>query len=67
MERHIGEIFYYNDVKIEVIKINRDCCTGCYFYNKVRHTCNRNIENNIGSCISYLRKDLKNVIFKEIK
>lgn len=61
MERKIGEIFTYNGKIYQVVK--SDTCTNCAFR---ENDCSI-IRSRIGLCISSIRFDKTNVVFKEIK
>ena len=67
MEREIDEQFNYNGITLKVVKAQENYCTGCYFYTKENECDNENRRNITGSCIAFVRKDLKNVIFKKVK
>ena len=60
MERKIGEIFTYNGKTYQVIKSDR--CIDCAFRERV---CSL-LKSYIGLCISNIRSDKTNVIFKEV-
>ena len=60
MERKIGEIFTYNGKTYQVIKSDR--CIDCAFRERV---CSL-LKSYIGLCISNIRSDNTNVIFKEV-
>lgn len=60
MERKIGEIFTYNSKIYQVVK--SDTCTNCAFR---ENDCSI-IRSRIGLCVSSIRTDKTNVIFKEI-
>lgn len=60
MERKIGEIFTYNGKIYQVVK--SDTCTNCAFR---ENDCSI-IRPRIGLCVSSIRTDKTNVIFKEI-
>ena len=61
MERKLGEVFEYNNAKLQVIE-NKDgfCCNDCYFLNE-------GIDCYEQSCLKMYRHDRKSIIFKEIK
>ena len=61
MERKLGEVFEYNNVKLQVIE-QKDgfSCNDCYFINE-------GIDCDEQLCLRYDRHDRKSVIFKEIK
>lgn len=61
MERKIGEIFTYNGKIYQVVK--SDICTNCAFR---ENDCSI-IRSRIGLCVSSIRFDKTNVVFKEIK
>jgi hypothetical protein len=60
MERKIGEIFTYNGKIYQVVKF--DTCANCAFR---ENDCSI-IRSHIGLCVSSIRFDKTNVIFKEI-
>lgn len=60
MERKIGEIFTYNGKMYQVAK--SDICENCAFR---KNDCSI-LRSRIGLCISSIRTDKTNVIFKEI-
>ena len=60
MERKIGEIFTYNGKMYQVAK--SDICENCAFR---ENDCSI-LRSRIGLCISSIRTDKTNVIFKEI-
>lgn len=60
MERKIGEIFTYNGKMYQVVK--SDICENCAFR---ENDCSI-IRSRIGLCVSSIRTDKTNVIFKEI-
>ena len=60
MERKIGEIFTYNGKIYQVVK--SDICANCAFR---ENDCSI-IRSRIGLCVSSIRFDKTNVIFKEI-
>ena len=60
MERKLGEVFKYNNVKLQVIEQEDGfSCNDCYFLNGI--DCNEQL------CLRMDRHDRKSVIFKEIK
>ena len=61
MERKLGEIFTYNGKIYQVVK--SDTCTNCAFR---ENDCSI-IRLRIGLCVSNIRFDKTNVVFKEIK
>lgn len=61
MERKLGEIFTYNGKIYQVVK--SDTCTNCAFR---ENDCSI-IRSRIGLCVSSIRFDKTNVVFKEIK
>ena len=66
MERQIGEQFDYKGVKLEVAQAEERYCTGCYFYKN--NPCGYlKIKKVTGPCSGVIRKDLKFVIFKQLK
>lgn len=60
MERKIGEIFTYNGKIYQVVK--SDTCANCAFR---ENDCSI-IRSRIGLCVSNIRFDKTNVVFKEI-
>lgn len=60
MERKIGEIFTYNGKMYQVVK--SDICENCAFR---ENDCSI-IRSRIGLCVSSIRFDKTNVVFKEI-
>ena len=68
MEKAVGEVFGFNDVKLQVKDTGkRISCDGCYF-NEPKRTCDgvRYI-NQTGKCFPPLRTDDRNVIFVEVE
>ena len=61
MERKIGEIFTYNGKMYQVVK--SDICENCAFR---ENDCSI-LRSRIGLCVSSIRFDKTNVVFKEIK
>lgn len=68
MEREVGEIFGFNDVKLQVKDTGeKACCDGCYF-DEFWHSCVRNgCGIYAGYCYGLFRSDGKNVIFVEVR
>lgn len=60
MERKIGEIFTYNSKMYQVVK--SDICANCAFR---ENDCSI-LRSRIGLCVSSIRTDKTNVVFKEI-
>ena len=60
MERKLGEIFTYNGKIYQVVK--SDTCTNCAFR---ENDCSI-LRSRIGLCVSSIRFDKTNVVFKEI-
>lgn len=60
MERKLGEIFTYNGKIYQVVK--SDTCANCAFR---KNNCSI-IRSHIGLCVSSIRFDKTNVVFKEI-
>ena len=60
MERKVGEIFEYDDEKLEVVETEDYSCRGCYFLD-LRDECCQQL------CMRYKRKDRKNVVFQLIE
>ena len=65
MERHIGEIFDFLGVKLEVVEGEENSCDGCYICGTQICGCEC-IVKFLGSCASSDREDDKDVIFKEV-
>lgn len=66
MERAIGEVFDFNDVKLQVKDIGKKvCCDGCYF-DKSEYKCS-DVHNCIGYCFGPFRSDGKDVVFVEVE
>ena len=66
MERQIGDVFKYRGVMLKVVKAEERYCTGCYFYKN--NPCGYlKIKKVTGPCSGVIRKDLKFVIFKQLK
>ena len=66
MERKMGEIFKFNDIKLQVIEnVDPPTCIRCYFSDK--YCFNPDIVEIIGECHDFCRLDENNVYFKEIK
>lgn len=61
MERKLGEIFTYNGKIYQVVK--SDICANCAFR---ENNCSI-IRSRIDLCVSSIRFDKTNVVFKEIK
>lgn len=61
MERKIGEVFDYKDVKIRIDQAP-NVCMGCYF----NLSCSDKDEEFWGSCLRSQRSDNVSVIFKKI-
>ena len=64
MEKAVGEVFGFNDVKLQVKDIgDKACCDGCYF-DESEHKCfDAHISGRIGVCSRLFRSDGKHVIF----
>ena len=60
MERKIGEIFKYNDIKLKVVETEDFSCRGCYFL-ALGDKCYQQL------CMRSERKDRKNVVFKLVE
>ncbi len=68
MERKIGEIFGFEGKKIKCVEDDgKIVCFDCIFFIKKTNTEEDNCENKNMLCISFERKDDKNVKFIEIK
>lgn len=68
MERAIGEIFGFNDVKLQVKDTGeKACCDGCYFDESEYECSDAHIQDCIGYCYEPFRSDGKNVVFVEVK
>ena len=63
MERPIGETFEYEGKKLKVVE--QVLCKGCVFFIGYANNCKSRKHEITGSCT--YRKDLKSVIFKEVK
>lgn len=64
MERKIGETFEFEGKAYKTVQSPFDNCTNCAF---VDRPCYSYILNKIiGGCSKEVRKDKKNIIFKEI-
>ena len=68
MERAIGEVFDFNDVKLQVKDIgDKACCDGCYF-DEPKYKCfDAHISGRIGVCSRLFRSDGKHVIFVKVE
>lgn len=68
MERVVGEVFNFDEVKLQVKDIgNSLSCCGCYFF-KLERTCDTmDRKKQVGACVRAERTDNKNVIFVEVK
>ena len=65
MEKAVGEVFGFNNVKLQVKDIgNKACCDGCYF-DESEHKC-FDAHNCTGSCHRSLCSDGKDVVFVEV-
>lgn len=62
-EYKIGETFDYNGIKLIVTTNSNDDCNGCYFDENRKCA----IDDSMGECLKFFRKDKKDVIFKQIK
>lgn len=67
MERPIGEQFYYDGVKLEVVEVELPDCFGCYLRKECIRSEYLNIKSIVGGCSFFNRKDNRNVIFKRLK
>lgn len=68
--RRIGEQFDFKGVKLEVVGTPKvlGLCSRCYFSDVNGGECLSDERFEIaGSCISHLRKDRKEVYFKEVR
>ena len=63
IERKVGEVFTFENVKLKV-KIN-GTCVGCYFEYYDMHICSE-IKEICGMCGAIQRKDGNQVIFSEV-
>lgn len=63
MEREIGEQFYINNTKYEIVKSNTNYCKSCCF---TALTCHK-LKEIIGFCSSQFRKDHNNICVKKVK
>ena len=65
MEKAVGEVFGFNDVKLQVEDIgNKACCDGCYF-DESEHKC-FDAHNCTGSYNRSLRRYGKDLVFVEV-
>ena len=65
MEKAVGEVFGFNDVKLQVEDIgNKACCDGGSF-DECEHKC-CDAHNCAGPCHKSLRSDGKDVVFVEV-
>lgn len=65
MKKAVGEVFGFNNVKLQVKDIgNKACCDGCYF-DESEHK-RFDAHNCTGSCHRSLRSDGKDVVFVEV-
>ena len=67
MERKIGEIFKYKNIKLQVVEAqNTTCiCKECELF-KHPNSCTKALYIT-GSCTGYVRTDKKNVVFKKVE
>ena len=65
MERKIGEIFDFKNMKLEVVEVTKPC-VGCYFQ-KSDFNCEYFKRDVIGFCCSFSRIDRRQVIFKKVQ
>lgn len=65
MERKIGETFEYQGKVYKTIQSLSDSCRNCAFVNEPCYVCI--FKKIVGGCSMTVRKDKKNIIFKEIK
>ena len=63
MEREIGEQFYIDNEKYEIVKGNSEKCLLCCFNNI---SC-LNVKKYVGVCSANFRKDHKNIYVKRVK
>ena len=68
MEKAVGEVFGFNNVKLQVKDIgDKDCCDGCYF-DEPKYKCfDAHISGRIGVCSRLFRSDGKHVIFVKVE
>ena len=68
MEKAVGEVFGFNDVKLQVKDIgDKACCDGCYF-DEPKYKCfDAHISGRIGVCSRLFRSDGKHVIFVKVE
>ena len=68
MERKVGEVFDFKEIKLQVKDIgNKACCDGCYF-DESEHKCfDAHISGRIGVCSRLFRSDGKHVIFVKVE
>lgn len=68
MERRIGEIFKFNGKNLQCVEDDSNiACLNCVFFIKKFNIEEDNCENKDMLCISFERKDDKNVKFIDIK
>ena len=68
MEKAVGEVFGFNDVKLQVKDIgDKACCDGCYFDEPEYKCFDAHISGRIGVCSRLFRSDGKHVIFVEVQ
>ena len=67
MERKIGEIFKYKNIKLQVVEAqNTTCiCKECELF-KHPNSCTKALYIT-GSCTGYVRTDKKNELFKKVE
>ena len=66
MERQIGEQFDYEGDTLEVVEEGEITCKGCYFIDS-KSCLTGDVQDIAGYCFSSVRKDKKDVIFKEVQ
>ena len=66
MERKIGEVFNFKNIKLKVKEAEEErYCVGCYFLNEGLQCCDLK-DTILGFCCDGNRSDLKSVIFQKV-
>lgn len=60
---NIDDIIKFNGIKLIVTNNSNGDCKGCYFDENRKCA----IDDSMGECLKFFRKDGKDVIFKQIK
>ena len=67
MERKVGEVFDFNDVKLQVKDMGYNAsCNGCYFNGSICTNNEARSINQTGWCLRACRTDGKHVVFVEV-